>query len=453
MANERRTLQTILSEMKALQDQFRGKVMPQPDGETFEALGAEAKALQDEADRDKEIKQFEQFAREIPNPALPRSTPESKAADGDLAYTGPDAVVGYLGLGDGFVASSEYKDFLRKGMPQGGSDTFTANGASVTAAAIPITRKMLADERHGPELKRALALEGKAVATIGGSVVRADRQADVIRFAERNRLTMRDLVQTLPTSSSSIDWVTISSYTNAAAPVAESAVKPEATAALSSGSATVRTLAVTMPVTEQQLQDVPQIQAIINDELTFDLKYTVEETQMLWGDGTGQNLLGIFPTPGVAVGRTVAGDTIIDQIRRAMTDVQLGFLEPNGLVIDPLDWESVVLTKGTDTHYLYQAFPDGTGALRVWGLAPVVTVAVRNPVPTVAPTTRERRFLVGDFRRGATLWDRQQLNVAVGWINDQFVRNQRTIRVEERVAFATRRPAAFKYRITQALVA
>jgi len=320
---------------------------------------------------------------------------------------------------------------------------------------VPITRKMLADETHGPALKRAInALESKAVATIGGSVVRADRQAGApIRFAERNRLTIRDLVQVLPTNSSSVDWVTVSAWTAAAAAVAESAAKPEATGALSSGSATVRTLAVWMPVTEQQLQDVPQIQAIINDELTFDLQYNVEETQMLWGDGTGQNLLGIFPTPGVAVGRTVGGDTIIDQIRRAMTDVQLGFLEPNGLVIDPLDWESVVLTKGTDTHYLYQAFPDGTGALRVWGLAPVVTVAVRNPIPLVAPTTRERRFLVGDFRRGATLWDRQQINVAVGWINDQFTRNQRTIRVEERVAFATRRPAAFKYRITQALVA
>jgi HK97 family phage major capsid protein len=80
----------------------------------------------------------------------------------------------------------------------------------------------------------------------------------------------------------------------------------------------------------------------------------------------------------------------------------------------------------------------------------VETIAAREPG---SYTTNERRLIVGDFRRGAKLWDRQQKAVQIGWINDQFTRNQRTIRVEERVAFGVRRPAAFRYRITQARVA
>jgi hypothetical protein len=45
-----------------------------------------------------------------------------------------------------------------------------------------------------------------------------------------------------------------------------------------------------------------------------------------------------------------------------------------------------------------------------------------------------------------------QAQVSVGWINDQFVRNMRTILGEMRAAFAIWRPGAFRDYQTQAAV-
>jgi hypothetical protein len=58
--------------------------------------------------------------------------------------------------------------------------------------------------------------------------------------------------------------------------------------------------------------------------------------------------------------------------------------------------------------------------------------------------------LVGDYQRGATLWDRERSSISVGFINDQFIRNQRTILAEARAAFGVRRPGAFRKHETQA---
>lgn len=448
---EQRSLDTILKELKTLQDEYRGKPMPQNVGEKFEALAAEAKAHQDAADRERLIRNFEKFSKEVPEPVLPATEGKrSQNGNGNGAAADPDAVIGYIGLGEAFVNSPEWKAYQAAGKPQAGSAAFVADGMSVRSKAMPVTRRQI---DTNPALKSAIGraeMEQKAVVTVGAGVLRADRQADVVRFAEQDRLTVRDLLRVRPTNSSSVDWVTISSWTGAAIETAESAAKPEAAGAFSTGTAPVRTIAVWIPVTEQQLDDVPQIEAIIDDELRYDIRKR-EDQQLLWGDGVGQNLLGIFNTTGVGVGRTVGGDTFVDQIRRMMTDVATAGLDPNGLVIHPLDWETIALVKGTDGHYLYQVFPDSTGAMRVWGLTPVETVAARKPTLAVnTNTVYERRMLVGDFRRAATLWDRRQLNVSVGWINDQFVRNQRTIRAEERVAFAVQQAAGFKYRITQA---
>lgn len=428
---EKRDLKTILGELKKLQDEYKGKPMPEDVGEKFEGLAQEAKALQDEADRAERIKNFERFEREVPDPALPG---DSKNRIDE------EKPVGYLSLGSAFVRSEEFKRFLAEGMPQSGSLPMPVKSAYGRERFIPLTAKGLEKLR-----------ESKAVPTLGADVIQPDRIGDVVRDTEMELLTMRDLLSVQGTNSNSIEYVTITPAASpAAAPVAESALKPETAVTVGTATAPVRTLAVHMPVTEQQLQDFPQVQGIIDTELRYELAF-VEDEQVAWGDGAGQNLLGVFNTPGVIAGRTVSGDTLLDKIRRAITDVRVARNAPNGVAVHPYDMEAIQLLKGTDNRYVWIVVTDAaTGQMRIWGLQAVESLGMQKPTITGPNTVYERRILVGDFVRGATLWDRQQAAVAVGWVNDQFIRNQRTIRAEERVAFGVKRPKAFRYIVAQA---
>lgn len=418
----KRPLAEILRELKTIQDEHRGKEMPQNVGEKFDALAKEAKTLQDEADREAQIKGFEKFEKymaEVPDPVLPPAggeTKESKAAK-------QKEVVGYLSVGSAFVKSEQFRNYLANRMPKAGSLPMEVK--DVFGGVIAVTREMV---------------EAKAVPDVS-ELITPQRLAEVVRTDERRPLRMRDVLNVSQTNSTSVEYLVISGYTPAADFVAEQGLKPEAAITFDKASAPVRTLAVTMPVTEQMLQDAPQIQGIIDNEMRFDLDQVVD-LNVLWGAGTGEQFLGIFNTPGIqdatALARGEAEDTLIDKVRRAMTEVRLAYLEPGAVAVHPYEWERMVLEKGTDNRYVWAVITTEQG-MRIWGLRVVETVAMKNPA------NAQRRILVGDFQRGATLWDRQQTQVAVGWVDDQFRRNMRTVRAEMRAAFGVKRPKAFAW--------
>ena len=423
-------LKQVLGELKTLQDEYKGRRMPEDVGQKFDRLAEEAAEMQASADRERAIKTLEQSSRRIDNPFMPTVTDVKRD---------PKEIVGYMTLGDAFVRGEDFQQFKAAGFPQGaqvitsynGSFLNRPDGVKTSVGLVPVTRS---------------DMETKAVATIGAGVIQADRVAAAVRNVEMDRLTIRDVLNVSNTDSNTVEYVTYG-YTQAAAPVAEGALKPEAAMTLGTATSAVRTIAVWMPVTEQQIQDVPQLTNLINTNLSWDVRRT-EERQVVWGDGTGQNLLGIMNTPGVTAGRTVTGDTLIDMARRSVTDVRVAGFEPNAIVIHPYDWETIILTKGSGSHYIWVVVTDENGS-RLWGLRVIESIAMQAPG---ANTTNERRMLVGDFARGATLYDRQQTGVQVGWVNDNFIRNMRTIRAEERLAFGVMAPAAFKFRVTQAAV-
>jgi HK97 family phage major capsid protein len=266
-----------------------------------------------------------------------------------------------------------------------------------------------------------------------GDLIVPDRRG-IIDPVQR-RMTIRDLITPGRTSSNAIQYVKETGFTNAAATVSETsgARKPQSDIKFDLMTTAVTTIAHWVQATKQILDDVPMLQSYIDGRLRYGLMYA-EETQLLMGGGTGTDLNGIYTqATGYSAPVTIAAPvTKIDVIRLAMLQAFLAEYPPNGVVLNPIDWATIELTKDLGGNYL-MANPAGNLEKRLWALPVVDTQAM-----TVD------KFLVGAFQLGAQIFDREDANVSISTEDDQnFTKNLVTILAEERLALAVYRPEAF----------
>lgn len=265
------------------------------------------------------------------------------------------------------------------------------------------------------------------------SLVQADRVPGIIAPPER-KLTVRDLIAVGKTSSNSIEFVKETSFTNAAAPVAETTSKPYSDLTFDMTSAPVRTLAHLFKISKQMLDDVDGLVSYIDVRGTYGLKEK-EDQQLLFGSGTAQNLLGLIPQA-TAFDNTLrkSGDQMVDTIRRSILQVRKAQYRASGVVMSPTDWANIELLKDAGANYLWSN-PIINNGQNLWGI-PVIDCDVMP----------EGQFLTGAFNVAAQVFDRQQATLEVSTENeDDFSKNMATVRIEERLALATYRPASFVY--------
>lgn len=279
------------------------------------------------------------------------------------------------------------------------------------------------------------ALTTDADGSAGDLIVPA-RVPGILGGTER-RLTVRDLITPGRISVNSLQYVKETGFTNSAATVTETAgtAKAQSEIKFDISTSNVTTIAHWVLATRQILSDVPQLQSYIEGRLTYGLKL-VEENQLLNGGGTGTDLNGIYTQAtaySAPIVPTAAGDlTKIDIIRLAMLQAFLAEYPPSGIVMHPSDWADIELTKTTEGAYLF-ANPQGGVEARLWRLPVVETQAMTID-----------KFLVGAFKLGAQVFDREDANVMISTEDsDNFRKNLVTILAEERLALAVYRPEAF----------
>ena len=249
------------------------------------------------------------------------------------------------------------------------------------------------------------------------------------------RLFIRDLLAAGRTTSNSIEYVRETGFTNNANVVSENPTnpKPESNIVFELDSAPVVTIAHWIRASKQVLADVPMLQSYIDNRLRYGLMLK-EETQLLKGSGVGLNINGVYTqaTNYVNPGVTVQDETSIDRLRIAMLQVVLAELDPDGIVLSPIDWTTIELLKNSQNNYLFTQ-PQGVATPTLWG-QPVVSTQSMDAGD----------FLVGAWQQGAQLWDREDMAVTVSTEDrDNFVKNMVTILCEERVGLTVYRPEAF----------
>lgn len=273
----------------------------------------------------------------------------------------------------------------------------------------------------------------KAVTSAAASagVTIAPQRVDGIIAPGMQRLTIRDLLMQGATSSNAIEYVRENVFTNGAEVVAEGALKPESDITFTKETANVKTIAHWIQASRQVTSDSSQLQSYINNRLLHGLALK-EEQQLLNGDGTGDNLIGLNKiATAYDTEISVIGDTFADTIAHAIFQTSLSEFEATAVVLNPADWHKIALMKDQEGRYIFGG-PQAFASKTMWGL------------PVVATTSQAKNtFTVGAFGLASQVWDNQDATVEVSnQDRDNFVKNMLTILCEERLAVAHYRPQA-----------
>ncbi len=350
---------------------------------------------------------------------------------------------GRKSIGQHYVDSAEYRGLL----------------GSVPGGAFQKNHRVQANpvgfERLLPSAKGQKALVTGVSDTSGGAFIQGDDLGLMVNNTPFQRpLMLRDLVTQGSTQSDSIEYVRVTGFTNAAAPVAEATTaalptqsastgplvnaagggyKPESSIGTVRVTTPVRTIAHWIPVTKRALSDAAQMMTLIDNFLQYGLEEELED-QMIAGDGTGENLEGLANVSGVQT-QAADGTNLLSTLRKAKTKVRIvGRSIPNGYVLNPADVERLDLLTDNEARY-YFGGPSGSG---MPGNAPLWNLPVIESEAVPAGTA-----YVGDWSK-AIMWDRQQSTITTTDSHaDFFIRNLVAILAEMRAAFGVIQPSAF----------
>lgn len=317
---------------------------------------------------------------------------------------------------------------LRKGQTEEGTRWEKDFGESLESSeafqALQKGRSRSAKMEVSPLTAKATMTTGN---TLTGEVIEPDRVPGVVTPPERPT-HIRQFIASGQTTSDTIRYIEETGFTNNAATVAENSDKPESEIDLEAKDAPVRTIAHTARLSKRMLDDIPFLRSYLGNRLTYGIRKE-EDEQILYGDGTGENLTGItidnlsdFDNSDLT--SNVSKINRYDAIRFAILQAREAEYQPDAVMLSPLD--VAIMETAKDDNGQYLDLIDRLG----------VTVVENTAI-------NDNEFIVGSFSTGGIvqLFDREQ--TAVEFFDqdrDNVVKNLMTVRVEERLALPIYRP-------------
>lgn len=274
-------------------------------------------------------------------------------------------------------------------------------------------------------------LESKTLfQTTAGWAPESIRSGRVVPIATRP-IQVIDLIPSGNIGQAAAVYMEETTFTNSAAETAEGAAYAESTFVLTERSQTVRKITNSVPVTDEQLEDVAFAQSYLDGRIRFGIEQRLDN-QILNGSGVAPNLEGILNKSGIQT-QAKGADPVPDAVYKAMTLIRItGRSTPTGIIMHPNDWQQIRLLRTADGIYIW-GNPSEAGPERMWGL----------PVAQ-ADSIAEGTGLVGSFEPSwIQLLERRGLVVEIGFVGTQFTEGEQTIRASVRTVLVIYRAAAF----------
>lgn len=260
----------------------------------------------------------------------------------------------------------------------------------------------------------------------------ADRQSFIVPTPLKG-LDFLSVIATSNTDSDVVEYLEETTYTNSAAEVAEGTAAAESALAFTKRTANVKEIAHFIPVTRRALNDQAFIEGWINNRLIDGVRRRLQD-QVLNGNGTGENLAGIYGNAGIGtVDRSDTLTTLLDSLHKCVTTVRVNsFVEPDFIGINPADWETIRTSKASSAGTYLFGDPAGNGPATIWGIPVIVHAAFTAGAPLVGRGSE------------ASLWIKEGVSVAASDSHsDYFTKRQVALLASARVAFAVVQPKAF----------
>lgn len=206
--------------------------------------------------------------------------------------------------------------------------------------------------------------------------------------------------------------------------------------------APLEVIASTVPVEEPTLKRYGELQNLFENELSIGLREGKDARSVSGNDSEG--VTGILNTVGIQEYTAKTGDHVVDTIRRMVTlAIMNSRLYPTCVCVAPQVKEAMDLLKDDNGSYL-TLMANG----RVWNLPVIEDVNLVTTTTTGSEPTQKTYMHFGCivyYQNAATLFSDGAQTLAVGTVNDQFNKNQITIRLEEAIALKVAYPDAFVY--------
>ena len=307
-----------------------------------------------------------------------------------------------------------------------GSTTFRSIGESISNTYEKNLDKIKELSQKGG----VISLDVKAIPTMtidgsygGGVIALTELEQGVTRIVRRAPF-LRQIVNAGVTLSKYITYIEQSNPDGGAGMTAEGVEKSQASFDLVERQAVTQKITAYIKVSKEMISDLPFMQREINTEL-MELVALKLDSQILSGDGLGSNLVGILENAVPWAVGSFAGQVAIpnqlDVLRVAIAQIETALFQPNYIVMHPTDVAKFDVTKTVYGEYTQpMIYTDLNGVKRYNGIEIIVNTGI--DVDT---------FLVGDFTK-SNLRVREEMNIQVGFVNDDFTKNLFTVLCEAR---------------------
>lgn len=179
-------------------------------------------------------------------------------------------------------------------------------------------------------------------------------------------------------------------------------------------------------ISEDMMDDLSWVIGEINDAAQYDLKLQ-EETQLLSGDGSENNLTGLF-NRGIQTMDNNDGLSDADRLSKAALQITTTTnFQADAYVMNPLDFWKLTIAKDANGNYL-----NLTDGAKLWNIPTVATAAIT-----------EGTALVGAFKSAKVLRKGGLVVKMTDSDTDDFLHFKQKCRVSERLGLQVKYPKAF----------